>query len=88
MGGRAVTNIPGDFLISDQEAVVSSILRGPDQRTAISDDTSRVIYTVYAPAGVKSRSYPATSGTSRLTSVWLLRMPSRAFLRSSPFRLN
>jgi len=54
MGGREVTNIPGDFLISDQEAVFSSILRGPDQRSAISADTSRAIFMIYAPAGVEA----------------------------------
>lgn len=53
MGGRDVTNVPGDFLILDQEGVISSILRGPDQRTAISADTSRVIFTIYAPRGVE-----------------------------------
>jgi len=55
MGGRDITNISRDFLISDQESVISSILRGPDQRTAISADTSRAIFTVYAPDGVEEQ---------------------------------
>jgi len=54
MGGREVTNIPGDFLISDQDAVFSSILRGPDQYSAISADTVRAIFMIYAPAGVEA----------------------------------
>lgn len=53
ISGRDVTAVPGDFAVSDQEAIISSILRGPDQRTAITEQTSRVLYTVYAPPGVE-----------------------------------
>ena len=56
MSGKTVTTVPGDIMISDQEAVISSILRGPDFRTAITEHTSRVLYTVYAPSGVKEQS--------------------------------
>jgi len=52
LSGRDVTTIAGDIMISDQQGIISSILRGPDLRTAITDQTSRVIYTVYAPSGV------------------------------------
>ncbi len=55
MRGHNVTTIPGDIMIADQEAVISSILRGPDLRTAITPDTTRVIYTVYAPLGVEEQ---------------------------------
>lgn len=55
MNGKDVTTISGDFMIADQEAVISSILRGPDLRTAITKDTTRVIYTVYAPFGVEEQ---------------------------------
>src|SRR6266498_4924984 len=44
---------PGDMMISDQVGVISSILYGPDQRTQISPETSNVIFTVYAPPGMK-----------------------------------
>ncbi len=44
---------PGDMMISDQVGVISSILYGPDQRTQISPETSNVIFTVYAPPGIK-----------------------------------
>ena len=54
MSGREVTSVQGDFMISDQKSVISSILRGPDSRTAITELTSRAIYTVYAPAGVEA----------------------------------
>ncbi len=53
MNGKDVTTISGDFMIADHENVISSILRGPDQRTAITEETTRVIYTVYAPFGVE-----------------------------------
>ncbi len=53
LSGRDVTAVSGDFMISDQEAVISSILRGPDLRTAITEQTSRVLYTVYVPSGVE-----------------------------------
>ncbi len=55
LSGHNVTTIPNDIMIMDQEAVMSSILRGPDQRTAITAHTSRVLYTVYAPSGVEEQ---------------------------------
>jgi len=53
ISGRDVKPVPGDIMISDQKSVISSILRGPDLRTAISEQTNRVLYTVYAPSGVE-----------------------------------
>lgn len=55
MSGHNVTTIPNDIMIADQEAVISSILWGPDLRTAITTHTTRVIYTVYAPFGVEEQ---------------------------------
>ncbi|HHV99864.1 MAG TPA: hypothetical protein GXX36_09900 [Clostridiaceae bacterium] len=55
INGKDVTTISGDFMIADQENVISSILRGQDLRTAITKDTTRVIYTVYAPFGVEEQ---------------------------------
>ena len=52
MGGRVVTSVSGDFMLSDGEGVVGSILRGPDRRTAVTESTRRVLYAVYAPAGI------------------------------------
>jgi DNA/RNA-binding domain of Phe-tRNA-synthetase-like protein len=43
----------GDMFISDQEGVISSIIYGPDKRTQITPETRNVIFTVYAPAGIK-----------------------------------
>jgi DNA/RNA-binding domain of Phe-tRNA-synthetase-like protein len=46
----------GDMMISDQDGVISSILYGPDQRTQITSDTTNVVFTVYAPAGIGEES--------------------------------
>jgi DNA/RNA-binding domain of Phe-tRNA-synthetase-like protein len=41
-----------DMFIRDGAGVISSILYGPDQRTAINAQTSNVVFTVYAPDGI------------------------------------
>ncbi|MBI3981839.1 MAG: hypothetical protein HY337_02930 [Gemmatimonadetes bacterium] len=46
---------PGDMMISDARAVISSVLYGPDYRTRITPDTVRVLFTVYAPAGIPGK---------------------------------
>ncbi len=43
----------GDMYIADSQGVLSSILYGPDARTAIGPTTERVLFTVYAPAGIE-----------------------------------
>ena len=43
---------PGDMMIADAEAVISSVLYGPDQRTRINPGTKQVLFTVYAPPGI------------------------------------
>lgn len=52
LSGREVSTIPGDIMIADRQGVISSILRGPDQRTAITADTKQVVYMTYALNGV------------------------------------
>src|SRR5512133_1272059 len=42
----------GDMMMADGEGIVSSVLRGPDQRTQITPDTRNVLFAAYAPAGV------------------------------------
>lgn len=42
----------GDMFIQDEAGVISSILYGPDQRTAINAQTRHVIFTTYAPTGI------------------------------------
>ena len=46
---------PGDMLIRDGTGVISSIIYGPDQRTQITPDTQNVVFTVYAPPGIKQQ---------------------------------
>jgi DNA/RNA-binding domain of Phe-tRNA-synthetase-like protein len=43
----------GDMMISDQEGVISSIIYGPDSRSRITSRTRGVLYTVYAPSGIR-----------------------------------
>lgn len=42
----------GDMLMADEQGIVSSVLRGPDQRTRITPETTRAVFAVYAPAGI------------------------------------
>jgi DNA/RNA-binding domain of Phe-tRNA-synthetase-like protein len=50
-GDEAVLNA-GDMLMADGGGIVSSVLRGPDQRSRITRETAAVLFAVYAPAGV------------------------------------
>ncbi len=50
--GEEQTLKAADMYIRDGAGVISSILYGPDQRTAINAQTRRVVFTVYAPAGI------------------------------------
>ncbi len=44
---------PGDMFIRDQDGVLSSVIHGPDYRTRIVAGTTRVLFTVYVPAGIE-----------------------------------
>ena len=55
MNGKETKTVPGDIMITDGESVLSSILRGPDGRTSIDAGTEKVLYTVYAPAGIAEK---------------------------------
>jgi DNA/RNA-binding domain of Phe-tRNA-synthetase-like protein len=50
-GAEAVLD-GGDMMMADGAGIVSSVLRGPDQRTRITPATSGVLFAVYAPTGV------------------------------------
>ena len=52
INGREQILKAGDMFIADQEGILSSIIYGPDRRTAINPETTRVLFTVYAPPGV------------------------------------
>ena len=47
--------LQGDIMITDDESVLSSILRGPDGRTSIDEETEQVLYTIYAPTGIDEK---------------------------------
>ncbi len=52
LNGQPQTLKAGDMFMHDARGVISSVLYGPDQRTRINADTRRVLFVVYAPAGV------------------------------------
>jgi len=52
MGGETRAVKEGDMMISDAQGILSSIVYGPDQRTAVSAGTSDLLFCVYAPPGV------------------------------------
>ena len=43
---------PGDMFVADAQGVISDVIYGPDQRTRITAETRRVLFVVYAPAGI------------------------------------
>ncbi|MGD0004208.1 MAG: phenylalanine--tRNA ligase beta subunit-related protein [Anaerolineaceae bacterium] len=45
-----------DMFIKDRKGIISDIIYGPDQRTQITQETRRVLFTVYAPAGISRNS--------------------------------
>lgn len=53
MNGKDINTVEDDFMVKDNQSVISSILRGPDRRTCITEGTSQVLFTVYAPEGIK-----------------------------------
>ena len=53
MRGQPQQVKPGDMIISDGLGIMSNIIYGPDQRTQIQPGTRNVLYTTYAPAGIK-----------------------------------
>jgi len=52
MGGAERVAAEGDMRISDTQGILSSIIYGPDARTAIGPETDSALFTVYAPAGI------------------------------------
>lgn len=52
LSGKTAALRSGDMLMRDAAGIVSSVLRGPDQRTPIEADTRNVLFAVYAPPGI------------------------------------
>lgn len=55
MRGQLQQVKPGDMIISDGKGIISNIIYGPDQRSQIQPGTRNVIYTSYAPAGIRTQ---------------------------------
>lgn len=53
INGKPITTIPGDIMIADSQSVISSILKGPDNRTCIDAKTRQALFTIYAPYGIQ-----------------------------------
>ncbi len=73
ISGKEVCAVKEDAMICDGMGTISSILRGPDERTRIKDSTSDVLFTVYAPPGIDKTDIEAS-----------LRRLEQAVLRFSP----
>ena len=52
LNGRPTTATRGDMLMVDKRGVISTVLQGPDDRTAITPETRDVVFAVYAPEGI------------------------------------
>ena len=50
--GQPHTLKPNDMYMADAQAVVASVIHGPDRRTRITSDTHRVMFVTYAPKGI------------------------------------
>ena len=67
--GQTVRSIAGDWLVQDGGGrTLSSILRGQDAASCITENTRNVLYTVYAPADVEAADVEATL---RLMQGWI-----------------
>ena len=55
MRGQPQQVKPADMIISDGTGIISNIIYGPDQRTQIQPGTRNVLYTTYAPAGIREQ---------------------------------
>jgi len=53
MNGQEQQLKAGDMMIADADKVLSSVIYGPDRRAQITPQTSQVLFTVYAPAGIE-----------------------------------
>ncbi len=52
LGDREEELKPGDMFMADAKGIISSILYGPDKRTAVTAATRDALFAVYAPPGI------------------------------------
>jgi len=53
MNGSEQTLKAEDMYMADSQGIISSVIYGPDGRTRIHKQTQRVLFVVYAPAGIR-----------------------------------
>ncbi len=56
MNGQNQVLKAGDMIIADSDAVISSVIYGPDRRTMITPATKRVLFTAYGVPGIGEQS--------------------------------
>jgi DNA/RNA-binding domain of Phe-tRNA-synthetase-like protein len=56
IGGQDQVLRADDMLMRDSEGIISAVVYGPDQRTRLGEQTKRVMFTTYAPAGISEES--------------------------------
>ncbi len=54
MGGKTRNLLKGDMFLSDRNGILSSIIYGPDDSSAITSGTSRSLFTVYGVPSITS----------------------------------
>ncbi|BAL01658.1 hypothetical protein OBV_44590 [Oscillibacter valericigenes Sjm18-20] len=54
ISGKEVNVVGSDLMICDGKSVISSILRGPDFNSRITESTIDVLFTIYAPPGIET----------------------------------
>jgi DNA/RNA-binding domain of Phe-tRNA-synthetase-like protein len=54
LGGREHVLRAGDMLMRDALGIISAVIYGPDERTRLVDETRRVLFSTYAPAGISA----------------------------------
>jgi DNA/RNA-binding domain of Phe-tRNA-synthetase-like protein len=54
ISGKEVDAVKDDIILCDEQGVISSILRGPDHRSRITNLTQSALFTVYAPPYIDS----------------------------------
>jgi DNA/RNA-binding domain of Phe-tRNA-synthetase-like protein len=55
MNGTEQALKENDMCMADSQGIISSVIYGPDSRTRIQRETRRVMFVVYAPAGIRPR---------------------------------
>jgi len=62
MGGKERKLTPGDMFLSDRSGILSSVLYGPDDRSSITAETSRALFTVYGVPSITAEKLQAHLG--------------------------